>query len=55
MIMVRTPGAQWLVRLLAIEGEPRPDLSWLLFGSTDPAVVAPSEKPEEPPFLLAAE
>ena len=53
MIMLQTLGAVQLARLMAADGEARPDLSWLLFGPTDPRVVVP--EPATPPFLMAAE
>lgn len=52
--MLQALGAELLVRLMAADGGLRPDLGWLLFGPTDPAVVHLAED-EPPPLLLAAE
>ena len=40
-MVVRTLGAGTLTRLMAAEARGELDLSWLLFGPTDPAVVEP--------------
>lgn len=51
-MILRSLGAETLSRWMA-EAEPvSSDLSWLLFGPTDPAVIAP--EPVEP-LPLAAE
>lgn len=55
MIMLRTLGVELLVRLMDADGEHRPDLSWLMFGPTDPAFVIALEEPESSAALLAAE
>lgn len=51
-MVVRTLGAGTLTRLMAAEVREAPDLSWLLFGPTDPRVVEPVELYDLP---LAAE
>ena len=40
-MVVRTLGAGALMRWMAAEDPVGPDLSWLLVGPTDPAVVEP--------------
>lgn len=42
-MVVRTLGAGTLTRLMAAESRADLDLSWLLYGPTDPAVVEPGE------------
>ncbi|MBN8551781.1 MAG: hypothetical protein J0L52_02655 [Caulobacterales bacterium] len=39
-MVVRALGVGALTRFMAAEDERGPDLSWLLFGPTDPAVIA---------------
>lgn len=51
-MVVRTLGAGTLTRLMAAEERDAPDLSWLLFGPTDPRVV---EVQGEWDLALAAE
>ena len=51
-MVVRTLGAGTLTRLMAAEARGDLDLSWLLHGPTDPAVVEPAE---EEPLPMAAE
>ena len=53
MIVVQLVGAAALARLMAADARETPDLSWLLFGPSDPSVVAGDA--EAPPLLLAAE
>jgi len=51
-MVVRTLGAGTLTRLMAADERDGPDLSWLLFGPTDPRVVEPADDAELP---MAAE
>jgi hypothetical protein len=48
-------GAAALARLMYDPNTASPDLSWLLFGPTDEAVMEPAEGEPAPAFLLAAE
>ena len=54
MMVLQVLGVEALVRLMNADEEQRPDLSWLLFGPTDPALVATEDAPASP-RLLAAE
>ena len=48
MTVLQSFGAEWLVRLMAIDGDRhRLDLSGLLHGPTDPAAVAPGPDQSE--------
>lgn len=51
-MVLRTLGAGTLTRLMAAEEREAPDLSWLLFGPTEPSVVEAARVGDLP---LAAE
>ena len=51
-MILRSLGAEALSRLMRAEDSPGPDLSWLLFGPSDPGVV---ETDCDAPLPLAAE
>lgn len=51
-MVVRALGAGALTRMMAAEDDRGPDLSWLLFGPTEPEIVEPVEVAALP---LAAE
>jgi len=53
MMVLQLAGAAALARLMTADARPGPDLDWLLFGPTDPAVTLPEEA--QPAPLLAAE
>jgi len=51
-MILRSLGAETLSRWMANDKSAAPDLSWLLFGPSDPAVVLPDQNEALP---LAAE
>jgi hypothetical protein len=47
-MILRTTGGSSLVRLMQLDRAAVRDTGWLLFGPTDPAVVAPAREPVRP-------